>query len=70
MPKITIIKIIHFTIDFLLAGFHLWNKMLSDFSANTICNYYYTDIFQIITNTSASDFKKNENIRKIDIKKR
>ncbi|EDM88351.1 hypothetical protein RUMOBE_01257 [Blautia obeum ATCC 29174] len=42
--------------------------MLSDFSANTICNYYYTDIFQIITNTSASDFKKNENIRKIDIK--
>ena len=22
MPKITIIKIIHFTIDFLLAGFH------------------------------------------------
>ena len=23
MPKITIIKIIHFTIDFLLAGFHI-----------------------------------------------
>ena len=42
--------------------------MLLDFSANTICNYYYTDIFQIITNTSARDFKKNENIRKIDIK--
>ena len=25
MPKITIIKIIHFTIDFLLAGFNLYN---------------------------------------------
>lgn len=25
MPKITIIKIIHFTIDFLLAGFHKIN---------------------------------------------
>jgi len=31
VPKITIIKIIHFTIDFLLAGFHMGKKIDAHF---------------------------------------
>lgn len=36
MPKITIIKIIHFTIDFLLAGFQKMSVYLTDSTRSSV----------------------------------
>lgn len=40
MPKITIIKIIHFTIDFLLAGFYYVND-LQNSHFTSACKYAF-----------------------------
>lgn len=36
MPKITIIKIIHFTIDFLLAGFYFYIVFMSIYMTEVV----------------------------------